>query len=176
MHLLSDKLAKLIELHTEQIIKRWFEEVSCDPSISSICDEKMDYMKERVSSVIFNLREWINYDTTKEEIGHRYAKEGLDYFNKKVPLCEIIRSFILLKKRIWSFSINESSIDSAYELYQMNDLDERIVIFFDQALYYITRGYMEGMNNAIKQEWKLTDDDTEKIFFHKSFYPQKNNQ
>jgi hypothetical protein len=173
MHLLSDKLARLIETHTDPLMKRWLEEVCADPAITSLCDAKIDYMRGRMSSVLFHLREWINYDTTKIEIGRRYAVEGKEYFKQEMPLCEIIRSLILLKKKIWSFSLNESSIDSAYELYQISDLNERIIIFFDQALYYITRGYMEEMNDKMKELWKLSSDDTEKIFFNKSFYTKK---
>ncbi|HNX59750.1 MAG TPA: hypothetical protein PKK43_11675, partial [Spirochaetota bacterium] len=75
-----------------------------------------------------------------------------------------------LKRIIWSFTLNECSVDSAFELYQMSELDERIVIFFDQAIYYLIRGYTEQMNNKMKEFWKLTDDDTEKVFFRKSFY------
>jgi hypothetical protein len=170
MHLLSDKLAGMIESHTELITKRWLSEILSDRTMSSFSDENIDYVKDRVSNVLFNLREWIGYETTKVDIGRRYACEGIEYFKKGIPLCEAVRSFVILKKIIWSFSINECSIDSAYELYQMSEIYERIIIFFDQAIYYISRGYTEEMNNKMKELWKLTDEDTEKIFFHKSFY------
>lgn len=170
MHLMSDKLARLIEAHTDNLVKRWLFEVRCDQAITSFDDKSQDYVSERISNVILHLREWISYDTTKEEIGRRYASEGIEYFKKSIPLCEMIRSFVLLKKIIWSFSINESSIDSTFEVYQMSELNERIIMFFDQALYYITRGYMEEMNNRMKELWKIGDEETEKVFFKKSFY------
>jgi hypothetical protein len=173
MHLMSDKLARMIETHTDQIVKRWLSEVQTDRAITSFGGVKAEKIRERLTNVIMHLREWISYDTTKDEIGRRYAAEGKEHFKGELPLCEIVRSFVLLKKAIWSFSINEITIDSAYELYQMSELNERIIIFFDQAIYYITRGYMEEMNSRMKELWKLTDDDTEKIFFRKSFYTKK---
>ena len=173
MHLLSDKLAKMIESHSDLIIKRWMSEVVSDRTMSSFTDANVDYVRERVANVLLNLREWISYDTSKVDIGRRYAVEGIEYFRKGIPLCESVRSFVILKKIIWSFSINECSIDSAYELYQMSELYERIIIFFDQAIYYITRGYTEQMNKKMKELWNLSDEDTEKIFFHKSFYDKK---
>jgi hypothetical protein len=173
MHLMSDKLARMIEAHSDQIVKRWQAEVRSDQAIASFDSSSMEIARARLSNVIIHLREWISYDTTKDEIGRRYAAEGIDYFTKQIPLCEIIRSFVLLKKIIWSFSINECTIDSAYELYQLSELNERIIVFFDQAIYYITRGYMQEMNTKMKELWKLSDDDTEKIFFKKSFYSKR---
>ena len=173
MHLLSAKLAQMIESHSDHIVKRWMEELRNDMTVSSFCDKEMEQVRERITNVILYLREWISYDTTKDEIGRRYAMEGTEYFKKEVPLCEIIRAYILLKKTIWSFTLNESAIDSAYELYQMNELNERFIVFFDQALYYITRGYMEAMNDKMKVLWKITDEDTDKVFFKRSFYLKK---
>ncbi|HEY1407012.1 MAG TPA: hypothetical protein VF857_10420 [Spirochaetota bacterium] len=173
MHLMSDKIAMMIESHSEQITKRWLEEIHIDQALPSFDAARLELVRERVSNIIIHLREWISYDTTKDEIGRRYAKEGIEYFRKGIPLCEIVRSFELLKKIIWSFSINECTIDSAFELYQISELNERTIVFFDQAIYYIMRGYMEEMNILMKELWKLSDEDTEKVFFKKSFYNKK---
>lgn len=170
MHLMSDKFAQIIEKHSDLIIKRWVSEVKSDHATVSFDTARIERARERLSNIILHLGEWISYDTTKDEIGRRYAKEGREYFDNQIPLCEIVRSFALLKRIIWSFTLNECSVDSAFELYQMSELDERIVIFFDQAIYYLIRGYTEQMNNKMKEFWKLTDDDTEKVFFRKSFY------
>jgi len=170
MHLMSDKFAQTIEKHSELIIKRWVSEVKNDQGTVSFDSSRIEHSRERLANIINHLSEWISYDTTKDEIGRRYAKEGSEYFDAKIPLCEIVRSFALLKRIIWSFTINECSVDSAFELYQMSELDERIIVFFDQAIYYLIRGYTEQMNNKMKELWQLTDDDTEKVFFRKSFY------
>jgi hypothetical protein len=173
MHLLSAKLAQMIESHSEHIVKRWIDEVGNDLTVSAFREKEMDLVKGRIANVILHLSEWISYDTTKDEIGRRYAAEGREYFRNEVPLCETIRAYILLKKTMWSFAFNESAIDSAYELYQMNELNERFIIFFDQAIYYITRGYMEEMNEKMKELWKIRDEDTEEVFFKRSFYSHK---
>ena len=126
MHLLSDKLAGMIEAHTELITKRWLSEIGTDQTMSSYTSERLDYARERVANILFNLREWISYDTTKVDIGRRYAAEGIEYFKKGVPLCEAV-------------------------LYQMSEIYERIIIFFDQAIYYISRGYTEEMSRKMKE-------------------------
>jgi hypothetical protein len=87
-----------------------------------------------------------------------------------VPLCEVFKSMGLLRNVLWLFVVNESGFDSAFQLHQMRELNDRIILFFDRVQYYITRGYMEAMNKKIKELWKLADDDTEKILFQNSFY------
>ena len=173
MQLLSGRLASMIEAHSELIMKQWLSEVSNDETMSSITCGRAEYVRERISNILLNLREWISYDTTKVDIGRRYAAEGIEYFRRGIPLCEAVRSFVILKKIIWSFSMNECSIDSAYELYQMNEIYERIIIFFDQAIYYISRGYTEEMSHKMKELWKLSDEDIDKVFFQKSFYDKR---
>jgi len=79
MHLLSAKLAQMIESHSEHIVKRWMEELRNDVTVSSFCDKEMEQVRERITNVILYLREWISYDTTKDEIGRRYAMEGRYY-------------------------------------------------------------------------------------------------
>ena len=45
-----------------------------------------------------------------------------------------------------------------------------MALFFDRAEYYFIRGFIEEMNRTMQQTWKLTDDDTGKVFFGRSFY------
>ncbi len=87
-----------------------------------------------------------------------------------IPLCEGIRALTLLKRALWLFVVYESAFESALELNQMRELNDRVVLFFDRAEYYFIRGYIEEMNKSIKERWNLSDNDTELIFFKKSFY------
>lgn len=173
MRLMSEKIAEMIEKNSDDIVKRWLEEIRNDQATTSFCDDKLALLRERLSVSLANLREWIGYDTSKEDIGRKYTAEGGEYFKRGIPLCEIVRAFELLKKTVRSFSINECTIESTFELYQASELNERFTLFMDRVLYYIMRGYEEAMNIAMKEAWKLSDNDTEKIFFKKSFYQNR---
>jgi len=102
----------------------------------------------------------------KEDVGKRYAAEGMELFRMRIPLCEVIRSMYLLRRTLWLFVVNESDFDSALQLHQMRELNDRVILFFDRAEYYVIRGYMEEMNRKIKELWNLKQEDTEKIFFY----------
>ena len=120
--------------------------------------------------VIQELGVWISYDTPEEDIIRHYSQEGSGLFRLGIPLCEGVRAIILLKRTIWLFVLESSAFDSAMELHQVRELNDRSSLFFDRAQYNFISGYMEEMRNRARELWKLSDPDTEKLFFKKSFY------
>lgn len=169
MYLISNKLVEFVETHSDIIVKEWLNRVK-DNEVSTFTTDNIDFVRTKAEYILKHLNQWVSYDTTKQEVGKKYAEEGKKYFNMGVPLCEVFKSMGLLRNVLWLFVVNESGFDSAFQLHQMRELNDRIMLFFDRAQYYITRGYMEAMNKKMKELWKLTDVDTEKILFQNSFY------
>lgn len=169
MHLISNKLVEFVEKHSDVIIKEWLNHIK-NHEISSFTTENVDFVRKKAEYILKHLNQWVSYDTTKQEIGMKWADEGKEFFNKSVPLCEVFRTMVLLRRLLWLFVVNESGFDSAFQLHQMRELNDRVILFFDRVQYYLTRGYMEEMNKKMKELWKLTNDDTEKVLFMNSFY------
>lgn len=172
VHLISTKLVELVEKHTDEIIKRWSKRLISDPSTHSFTEKNTAYVEEKAKDVLLNLGKWVSYDSKKEDVGRRYAEQGIDLFKMKVPLCEVIRAMYVLRRTLWLFIENESAFDSAFQMHQMRELNDRVILFFDRAEFYVIRGYTEEMNRKIKELWNISAEDTEKIFFNNSFYKQ----
>jgi hypothetical protein len=172
IHLISDKLVELVEKHSKEIIKRWVVRLISDPTTSSFSQKNVDYIEKKAQSILEHMGKWVSYDTSKEDVGRRYADEGIDLFKMKIPLCEVIRAMYTLRRTLWLFVENESLFDTAFQLCQMKELSDRIVLFFDRAEYYMIRGYTEELNRKMKELWSLKPEDTNKIFFERSFYNQ----
>ncbi|HOW82236.1 MAG TPA: hypothetical protein PK573_06740 [Spirochaetota bacterium] len=170
VHLISDKLVELVEKHSRVIIKRWVARLITDPTTSSFSKRNINSIEKKAMNLLEHMGKWVSYDTTKEEVGKRYAAEGIELFKMEIPLCEVIRAMYTLRRILWLFIENESAFDTAFQLHQMKELSDRIILFFDRAEYYTIRGYMEEMNRKIKEEWKLDSEETNKIFFYASFY------
>jgi hypothetical protein len=171
MYLISDKLVELVEKHSDVIINRWIERLKVDPTTSSY-QQNIEYLGEKANKILKHLGQWISYDTPKEEVGKKYADDGIELFQMQVPLCEAVRAMYLLRRTLWLHVENESAFNSAIELHQMKELNDRVILFFDRAEYYLIRGYMEEMNRKIKDLWAIRQEDTDKIFFCRSFYKQ----
>jgi len=170
VHLISDKLVELVASHSDQIIKRWAARLITDPTTSSFSQQNLDLIKKKADTIITQMGRWVSFDTSKEEIGRTYADEGRSLFEMGIPLCEVLRALVVLRRQLWLFVVNESSFDSAFELHQMRELNDRVILFFDRAQYYLTRGYTESMHRKMKELTGITKADAEKIFFEHSFY------
>ncbi len=50
-------------------------------------------------------------------------------------------SLSLLRRRLWQKVQSEGLLDTALDLFQAMELHNRVVLFFDRALYYAVVGY-----------------------------------
>ncbi|HPJ38573.1 MAG TPA: hypothetical protein PLT75_09015, partial [Spirochaetota bacterium] len=169
LHLISDKLVELVESNSDLIVKRWTKRLLEDPTTSAYSGSHIVFVENKAKAILDNLKQWVSYDTTKEEVGRRYAQDGIELFDMKVPICEAVRAIVVLRRTLWLFVVNESRFDSAFELHQMRELNDRVILFFDRATYYMIRGYTEAMHKKVKELSGLSDDDMEIIFFENSF-------
>jgi len=166
MHgMISDKLVALIEKNADKIILRWTERLSSDPATPSFSTDALSKFDAKAHMVIQELGVWISYDKPEEDIIRHYAQEGIGLFRMGIQLCEGVRALILLKRTLWLFVLESSLFESAIELHQMRELNDRASLFFDRAQYNFIKGYMEEMKNRAKQLCNLGDADMEKLFF-----------
>lgn len=173
LNLISDKLVELVEKHADVIIKRWITSLLADESTSSFTTQNIKFVEKKAKDVLKSLGQWISYATSKEEIEKRYNKEGMELFDMGIPLCEVHRSNVVLRRILWIFVVNESPFESAFQLHQMRELNDRVVLFFDRAEYYTIRGYVEAMHDKAKELFSASDEQLEAIFIENSFYKEK---
>ncbi len=172
LNLISDRLVELVEKHADIIIKRWITGLLADESTASFTSQNVKFVERKAHDLLKNLGQWISYETSKEEIGKRYGKEGMELFEMGIPLCEVHRATVVLRRALWLFVVNESPFESAFQLHQMRELNDRVVLFFDRSGYYTIRGYVEAMHNKARDLFAADDAKLEEIFIENSFYKE----
>lgn len=165
MHLLSDRLVNLVEEHSGDIVKRWLAYLRGDTAVASLPPHDIERLQGKGWDILKHLGQWVSYDTTKEEIAKRYEAEGKDLFDIGVPLNEGVRAMYTLRRALWLFVENESSLDSAFQMSQMLELSDRVILFFDRAECAIIRGYLERMRQRSQELWDLEPGETRKVFY-----------
>lgn len=168
--ILSEKFVSHIQNNADTIVRQWIDRLKSDPTTVAFAESDLRKFELRAQELLKHLGDWINYDKDKTEVGKRYAQEGQGLFKMNIPLCEGLRAIILLKRTLWLFVMYDNPLDTAIELNQLRELNDRTALFFDRAEYYFIRGFMEEMNRKMKNIWNLKDEDTDKIFFGRSFY------
>lgn len=139
--LLSDKLVTSIEDHAEEISELWLNEVRHNPTTPTYHKIDPDNLRGRVSQAISQFSSWLSGSEANEEVKEFYSKLGTDRRNDGCELYEIISSLSLLRRQIFTFTIKKGVWERSIDAYTAVELDRRVILFFDKAIYYAACGF-----------------------------------
>jgi hypothetical protein len=137
----SQKLVHLIEKDAGELTNNWLRDIKQDsilPTYKSY-DEKELY--QRAFRVYSQLGRWISHETTRDEIKLYWTALGKQRREEGFALSEIIHSLATVRKHLWQKVQSEGLLDTALDLYQAIELYNRVMLFFDRAIYYAALGY-----------------------------------
>jgi hypothetical protein len=137
----SQRLVDLIERNADELTRHYVEDVKKNVSLPTyrVFDEKELY--KRAHRVYSQLGKWISQETSKEEIKSYWVALGRQRREEGFPLPEIILTLSILRRHLWMKVQSEGLLDTALDLYQAMELNNRVVTFFDRAVYYAACGY-----------------------------------
>jgi hypothetical protein len=127
------------------------QDISTNERTSSFSKLLKEELEPRVAALYQNLGQWIG-DPNEGAVREEYERWGRTRFRQGIPLCELVYCVILTKKHLRRF-IREHGLVAfsgdrvtpdelvPVELYAVQELNYAVGDFFDQALYYLSRGY-----------------------------------
>jgi len=140
------KLVKLIEDNAEDLSKRLMKDLLSREETKGYRTLSEDLVQERVRDVYSKLGSWLSAEKhASGEIRKVYTELGKKRFREGIPLHEVLLAFMLIKRHLWLYVREKQFFDSAYELYQALELNNRVVLFFDRVIYFVTMGYEEEL-------------------------------
>jgi len=137
----SQKLVRLIEHNADELTKNWLRDIKQQTNLPTYraFDEKELY--HRAFRVYSQLGKWISQETTKEEIRDYWTALGKQRRIEGFALSEIIQSLFFIRLHLWNKVQAEGLIDNVLDLYSAMELHNKVIIFFDRAVYYAALGY-----------------------------------
>jgi hypothetical protein len=144
--MISQSLVELIEKNADNLAIQWLKDVKKNVNTPFYHTFEEDLLFERARNMYKSLSRWLSASTPKEETARYYQKYGEDRCHEGFPLPQLIYSFILFRRHLWLFILHSGFYDSAYELLRAMELNNRVILFFDRALYNIAMGYEEARN------------------------------
>ncbi len=139
--MISEKLFELIEKDAEVIGHNWIKNVRENPTTEILREAQEPRLIDWARTVLTDLANWIAYETRKEETRETYRRFGSDRQGEGLPLAETVSAMNLLKRYLWLHVLSEGILSTTHELYEALELNNRVVLFFDQAIYHIILGY-----------------------------------
>lgn len=145
--MISQSLVELIEKNSEKLTQQWLADVRQNAHTPFYHTFNEDYLFERSLNMYKRLGHWLSIETPKDETARFFRKYGHERYREGFPLPELLYSFILFRRHLWLYILHGGFLDSAYELHRALELNNRVILFFDRALYNIAMGYDEAQKN-----------------------------
>lgn len=137
----SRKLIDLIEQNASDLTHSWLSAIRKDSSLTTY--NRFDHARlfDRAYRVFSQLGKWVSFETTKEQIAAEYLSLGAERRKEGFALSEVIQAIILIRRSLWRKVMEEGLLDTVLDLYQVIELNHRVTLFFDRAIYYTACGY-----------------------------------
>ena len=149
MQLMSQRLMELIEKSADELAQRWLEDVRAHPDLSSYHSYDPDLLFRSCRDLIAHLGEWVSRETSKAEIQRRYTSLGAQRRREGFRQSELLEAIILTRRRIWLKVLDTGLLDNILDLHKAMELNNRVILFFDRALYAAAQGYEQARRHEV---------------------------
>jgi hypothetical protein len=161
--MISEKIVLLIKENAKLLTNRLLQDLYAREETIHYRNLDRDLLYQRVYDVYSRLDAWLQGNKVKGEVRNHYIDLGRQRYHEEIPLEETVMALMLIKRHLWLF-VNESNfLDSSFLLNQALEFNNRVVLFFDRAIYFTTIGYMDEM---AKEKEEATRSFTSR-FWHK---------
>ena len=140
---LAGKLVKIIETRAADIAMTWYNDVKVSHYTPSFADYPIEDALQIAMDVYNKLGYWL-LPSTESEVRDTYKRYGASMFFKGFRMDEMVMALILLKRHLWLHLLEEGLMTTNLEMYQALDLNNRVVLYFDRAIYFALIGYMDA--------------------------------
>ena len=140
--MLYAKFIRLVEDHAELITQNWLKEVKTNPATPGYRKMSDDLLTRRVFDVYKKLGNWLmDSDPCDTRIAEHYIRLGRERASENRNSSEVTYAFILTRVVAWKFILNQGIIENSFDLQQAFDFYQKVINFYDRAIYFVNIGY-----------------------------------
>ena len=143
---LTKNFVSLIERNAEPLAKRWLEIVRADPSTPTYHHWNEQQLYSRVFKVYRHLGQSLS--ERKKDMSSEYIELGRHRYEEGFGLAEVIEALIISRRVLWMKIQDDGLLDTALDLNLALALNNKVVLFFDRAIYYTAVGYEQAARAA----------------------------
>jgi len=139
--MLSDALVALVGQHADEVTRLWHDEVRSNPTTTSYARIDPDPLFDRAFTAISLFGRWLKGTEADDEVRAFYRALGKERREQGFALHEVLSSLTLLRKHLWTYSRSQGVWQKPIDVYRVLELNRRIAVFFDKALYHTARAF-----------------------------------
>lgn len=138
---MTRRLINVILRNKEKMIEQWIEDMTTNPSTAEYRRAENRMLYNICDKIISQITLWLSNAYDIDRIKNFYTKLGSERRNAGVKISGVLSALSLIRKHIWDVALAQGALQKNLDLYMTFELQRRMTIFFDLAIFYITRGY-----------------------------------
>jgi hypothetical protein len=139
--MISEKFVRLIKDNIDEIVKYWCNEIHDNETTPAFRAVDAQVCVPYGTSLLQELGDWLDEKKKPMELKDFYIDLGKQRAQEGLPIEDVVSAHLLLKRHIWLFVLSHGFLSTAFELYQVLEINNRVVNFFDHVIYYTVYGY-----------------------------------
>ena len=152
--MISAKLIQLIETHAGRLGADVARDLATNPRTVAFRKVPVADLELRVAQVVGHLGNWIGAPRS-EAVRAEFSEWGRKRFGQGIPLSQIVSAIIVIKTHLRRYIRDNGLIDAAFprveadyilpmHLNSLQELNEQVSGFFDEALFDLAVGYEQA--------------------------------
>lgn len=145
--MLAEKLVEIIEARSDELAMKWYRDVKDSqytPNFKWISEEEALAMATRVFQ---KLGYWL-LPHQEHEVKDTYLSFGSSMYYKGFRLEEVVMTLVLIKRHLWLHLLEEGIMTTNIDVYQALDVNNKVVLYFDRAIYFSLVGYKDAKSKS----------------------------
>jgi hypothetical protein len=149
--MIAANLIELIAIHSSKLTADVALDLSTNERTRGFRTVPIEELEPRVFELFHHLGTWIG-NPKAARVQEEFGEWGRRRFGQGIPLSEIVYAVILLKHHLRRYIRDHGLIEASFprvendyilplHLLSLQDLNEQVGAFFDEALYHLARGY-----------------------------------
>jgi hypothetical protein len=150
---LSDELVKIIDARANDLAFVWYQDVSESQYTPHIKTLSRDEALDMALKVLKRLSDWLK-PGVRAGTRDAFMRFGGQCYYKGFKMDEVLQVLTLLKRHIWLHLLEEGIMTTNIEVYQALDVNNKVVLFFDRAIYFSLIGFQQARADAAEEKQK----------------------
>jgi hypothetical protein len=149
--MISAKLIELIEIHATGLTRAVAADLTTNERTRGFRSTPPVDLEQRVFQILHHLGDWIGAPRS-EKVAVEFGDWGGRRFGQGIPLSELVYGMVIIKRHLHRYIQDNGLVDAAFprveaeyvlplHLQSLQELNQQVTAFFDEALYALTRGY-----------------------------------
>jgi 8-oxo-dGTP diphosphatase len=140
---LTRRMINIMMKNKGKMIEQWIDDMSGNPSTAEYHNYGRDILYNVCDKIISQITLWLGNAYGTDRLKNFYIKLGRERKMAHVRIGGVLSALSLIRKHIWDVALAQGALQKNLDLYMTFELQRRMTIFFDLAVFYVTRGYEE---------------------------------